>query len=237
MEQKREQEQEQDQEQEQEQEREQKRQRKLLEEMITRSCGRRTKAGPLAERLLTDFGTLTGVLRASPAALEQVDGMDEGLIRFIQLIAAILERCHSDAQKRGEILRSPREAIDYLRPYYFSAQREQLYLILLDGENRVKACHHLAQGELYSVQMEFGTVAKLALESGASRVILSHCHISTSEQPSQADLAVTAKLEQILGELGIRLVDHIILADGAEASMAARGLLSRPTEELYSPGG
>ncbi len=219
-----------------EQEQEQERQRKLLEEMITRSCGRRTEAGPLAERLLASFGTLSSVLRASPAALKQVDGMDEGLIRFIQLSAAILERCHSDAQNQGEILRTPQDAIDYLRPYYFSAQREQIYLILLDGENRVKACHHLAQGELYTVQLECGSIVKLALESGAAGVILSHCHISTSNQPSQADLSTTERLEQILHDLKIKLVDHIIIADGSEASMAELGLLSQSAEELYGSG-
>lgn len=211
--------------------------RVLLEKIIARSCGRGTEAGPLAERLLTVFGTLSDVLHASPTALEQVDGMDEGLIWFIQLIAAILERCHSDAQNQGEILRSHRDAIDYLRPYYFATQREQLYLLLLDRSNRVKACHHLAQGELHSVQMEFGAIVKLAMESGAAGVILSHCHISTSVQPSEADLAVTAKLEQILRDLEIKLIDHIIFADGAEASMAALGMLSRSAEELYGPDG
>ncbi|MCD7920136.1 MAG: hypothetical protein LUG45_08735 [Clostridiales bacterium] len=207
--------------------------RRLLEQMITRSCGRRMEAGPVAERLLAEFGSLHDVLHASPSALEQVEGVSEGFIRFTQLTAAIFEYCHRQEQDQREMLHSPRDAIAYLRPYFFSAEREQLYLLLLDGRNRVKVCHHLAEGALDSVHMDFGAIVKLTLESGASGVILSHCHISTSEQPSEADLRVTAQLKQVLDDLGVRLVDHIIFADGAESSMAELGLLGRAAEQRY----
>ncbi len=211
--------------------------RQLLEQMLTRSCGKGTEAGPVTERLLAEFGSLYDVLHASPNALEQVEGVSEGFIRFTQLTAAIFEYCHRQEQDRREMLQSPRDAIAYLRPYFFSAEREQLYLLLLDGRNRVKVCHHLAQGALDSVPMDFGAIVKLTLESGASGVILSHCHISTSEQPSEADLRVTAQLKQVLDDLGVRLVDHIIFADGAESSMAELGLLGRTAEQLYGPDG
>ncbi|MCD8127154.1 MAG: hypothetical protein LUD82_06775 [Clostridiales bacterium] len=55
---------------------------RLLEQMITRSCGRRMEAGPVAERLLAEFGSLHDVLHASPSALEQVEGGERGAHPF-----------------------------------------------------------------------------------------------------------------------------------------------------------
>ncbi|MCD8340815.1 MAG: hypothetical protein LUC87_01505 [Clostridiales bacterium] len=209
--------------------------RQLLEQMLTQSCGKRTEAGPVAERLLAEFGSLYDVLHASSCALEQVEGVSRQFIRFTRLTAALFERCHQEEQDERNRLRTPWEAMEYLRPYFFSVQREQLYLLLLDGRNRVKVCHHLAEGELDSVHMDFGAIVKLALECGASRVILAHCHISTSELPSEADLTITVQMKQVLDDLGIKLMDHIIFADGAESSMAELGLLGWTAEQLYGP--
>lgn len=207
--------------------------RRLLEKLLVRCRVGKAKARTVAARLLEDFGSLADVLHAQPDALEQVEGVNEEVARFVQLSAALFERCQQEEQDEAGRIKTPRDAMEYLRPYFFSAQREQLYLLLLDRNNRVMTCRHLALGELDSVHLDFGAVTKLVLGSGAGRVILSHCHISTSAAPSEADEQNTWQLGRLLAELNVKLVDHIIFADGAESSMAELGLLGGTAEQLY----
>lgn len=66
-------------------------------------------------------------------------------------------------------------------------------------------------------------VALRALHHHAGSVILTHNHPSGSVQPSAADKALTANLQSALALLDVRVLDHIIVAQGASYSMAEEG--------------
>ena len=68
-------------------------------------------------------------------------------------------------------------------------------------------------------------VVKQALEQGAAAVILAHNHPSGIAEPSQADRAITDRLQQALGLVDIRVLDHLVVGDGYAVSFAERGWL------------
>ncbi|WP_275043853.1 JAB domain-containing protein, partial [Stenotrophomonas maltophilia] len=63
----------------------------------------------------------------------------------------------------------------------------------------------------------------LALNAGA--VILAHNHPSGKADPSTADRAITTRLQEALGLVDIRLLDHFIVTADRALSMAALGIL------------
>lgn len=56
-------------------------------------------------------------------------------------------------------------------------------------------------------------------------MIFAHNHPSGVTEPSQADRQITSKLQQALGLLDIRVLDHFIIGDGAPYSFAEHGLI------------
>jgi DNA repair protein RadC len=68
-------------------------------------------------------------------------------------------------------------------------------------------------------------VVKLALDVGASAVVLAHNHPSGSVQASAADKALTQTLKSALALVDVRVLDHIIVAPGSAMSMAEAGLV------------
>lgn len=56
-------------------------------------------------------------------------------------------------------------------------------------------------------------------------MFLAHNHPSGVALPSQADVQATVQVRDALKRLDIRLIDHIIVADGDYVSMASSGLL------------
>jgi DNA repair protein RadC len=55
-------------------------------------------------------------------------------------------------------------------------------------------------------------VFRPAIRDAAAGVILVHNHPSGDPTPSPEDIAATARLDEVAATIGIRLVDHIVVA-------------------------
>ena len=56
-------------------------------------------------------------------------------------------------------------------------------------------------------------------------VIVSHNHPSGNAEPSQADIALTRSLSDLLDQVEIRLLDHVIVGAGGWVSLHSLGLI------------
>jgi DNA repair protein RadC len=56
-------------------------------------------------------------------------------------------------------------------------------------------------------------------------VILAHNHPSGVPEPSDADRLITRRIRDALELVDVRLLDHVVVGDGACVSLASRGLL------------
>ena len=102
---------------------------------------------------------------------------------------------------------------------------EQFRVILVDGKHRVIAEHLISQGTLTMSPVHPREVFSAAIRQGAAGMILVHNHPSGDASPSGDDLEITRRLVQVGDLVGIRVLDHVIVGDGAYASLADRGLL------------
>jgi DNA repair protein RadC len=59
-------------------------------------------------------------------------------------------------------------------------------------------------------------ILSAALLSGASAMVLAHNHPSGSSEPSEADTTSTRQIAQGAKLLGIKLLDHLVVARGGE---------------------
>jgi DNA repair protein RadC len=68
-------------------------------------------------------------------------------------------------------------------------------------------------------------VVRRALHHNAAATILAHNHPSGVAEPSQADEHITRRLREALALIDVRVLDHVVVGDGACVSFAERGLL------------
>jgi DNA repair protein RadC len=68
-------------------------------------------------------------------------------------------------------------------------------------------------------------VVRRTLQHNAAALILAHNHPSGVAEPSQADEHITRRLREALALIDVRVLDHVIVGDGACVSFAERGLL------------
>ncbi len=184
-----------------------------------------TSALELAQRLLARFGGLAGVAGAQVYELTRLKGL--GPAKAAQLVAAVeLVRRSLAAQLAvRDALTSPAVAGDYLRLWLGRRPNEVFAALFLDNRYRVIAAEELFQGTIDGASVHAREVVRRALAHNAAALIVAHNHPSGVTEPSAADLAITRRLREALALVDIRLLDHLIVGEGAPTSMAERGLL------------
>lgn len=185
---------------------------------------------PLAHRLVDEFGSLSGVFHATYDQLVKVPGVGHSTAVLLQLIPAAAARyMEQTASFEGQIV-SLWQLKEMLEPYFFGQRDELAYLVCMDGKSKVLGIRKLGEGIVDTVPIAARKVMEAALACNASQVVLAHNHVSGVAYPSQADVATTLKLEQLLAEAAsITLIDHLIFAGGDMVSMVDSGLLRRRT--------
>lgn len=130
-----------------------------------------------------------------------------------------------ESRVRGNPLESPDAATDYLRMQLAGYDREMFGCLFLDTRHNVIAFEILFQGTIDSATVHPREIVKRALELNAAAIIISHNHPSGTPEPSQADTAITKRITDACSLIDVRVLDHIVIATGGTASLAARGLL------------
>lgn len=121
-------------------------------------------------------------------------------------------------------LTSPDESKAYVKLQLSELKHEVFSCLFLDNRHRVIAFEKLFRGTINGASVHPREVVKEALSHNAAAVIFAHNHPSGSAEPSEADKQITARLNEALALIDVRVLDHLVV--GHEIiSFAERGLL------------
>ena len=195
---------------------------KLLE-LLFFYANPRSDTNPLAHELIDHFGSLAGILDATPEELQKVKGVGEHAAVLFKAVKEFSGRYLTVRTQVDDIARSTRDFYTLLRPYFFGARNEMLCLLCLDGKHKVLGIRRLGEGNVNAVNITTRLIAEAALSLNASAVVLAHNHVSGIAFPSDEDIATTNSLAPILNTLGVALVDHLIFVDDDMVSLRDSG--------------
>ena len=183
----------------------------------------RSDTNPLAHELMEHFGSLAGVLDATPEELQKVKGVGEHAAVLFKVVKELAGRYLTVRTQVDDIAQSSKDYYTLLRPYFFGARNERLCLLCLDGKHKVLGVRRLGEGNVNAVTVTTRLIAEAALSLNAAGVVLAHNHVSGLAFPSPEDLATTQSLASILSTMSITLVDHLIFVDDDMVSLRDSG--------------
>ena len=116
-------------------------------------------------------------------------------------------------------------ASNVIRKFYFDDINiyESFFILLLNRANNTTGFAKISQGGTAGTVVDIKIIAKYAVESLSSAVIICHNHPSGNIKPSEADINITKKIKDALLLLDISLTDHIILSENNYYSFADNG--------------
>lgn len=185
----------------------------------------RGDVNPLAHALMDRFGSLSGVLAAPAELLAQVEGVGERTAMLLRLVPQIAQMARLADMEREVALNTREKIGDYLLELFSRERNEAVYQVCLDGKGKLLACRRLGEGSASAVNLDVRKIVQNAIVFCACSVILAHNHPSGVALPSHEDRVATRMVREALETMGVRLVDHVIVADNDYVSMAESGLL------------
>ncbi|MDD3867609.1 MAG: DNA repair protein RadC, partial [Eubacteriales bacterium] len=148
-------------------------------------------------------------------------------VKASQILAALElgTRAQSQAHKPRTAIRSPDDAMLLFDGEMRHLPREELRALLLDIRSRVIRTVCLSQGGLSSAVIYPRDLFREAVKANAASLILAHNHPSGDASPSKEDIETTRRLMEAGEMMGIRVVDHLIVAAGGSVSLRQLGYL------------
>ncbi|MFK7853222.1 MAG: DNA repair protein RadC [Granulosicoccus sp.] len=179
----------------------------------------------VARDALSEFGSLSGILSADQS--EFCSGRGLGQARFALLQASLeMSRRHVFATvMQGDVLSSPEHVRHYISLHLTGLCHEVFSGLFLDNRHRVIEYRELFRGTIDSAAVYPREVVKRCLSCNAAAVIFAHNHPSGVAEPSDTDVRLTRKLVDALALIDVRVLDHLIIGQGVQTSLAERGLM------------
>lgn len=136
-------------------------------------------------------------------------------------------KVYSTEQTSKAPIHAPEDAITSLtrtHPNLFTEKREHFVCLYLDTRRRLLETRVLSVGTLEASLVHPREVLGPALELRASSILVAHNHPSGDAAPSSEDCALTKRLDKACHLMGIKLVDHIIVAGADFVSLRQEGM-------------
>ena len=165
----------------------------------------------IGRELVQNFGSLSGLARASLEELQVIKGIGRDKAIALQSAFTLARRMAAEIQETAPLMEGPDAIADLLREECRPYAVEHFFAILLDTRRRLIRKVHLTNGTLDAAIVHPRDVFRHAVVANASAMVLAHNHPSGDPTPSKADITVTRDLVRAGQLLKIEVLNHIIL--------------------------
>lgn len=133
----------------------------------------------------------------------------------------------TDFPYEGQTIRHSKSAADFVNSVLRDADAEKMIVLYTNNQNKIIGVTY-SSGTINATNVYPSQIAKTALLTGASGVIMVHNHPSGSLVPSIEDKRLTYSVITALNYIGLEVHDHIIYASPDKYySMADDGLIAQ----------
>ena len=200
----------------------------LLELLLFFSVPRRD-TNELGHKLINAFGSLSSVFDAPIELLQDVKGIGKSSAVLIKLIPEICRKYMEDKFDYHDRIIDSENAGVILMNKFIGRINETVILMLLDSKCKLLFCGVVNEGSVNSCDIYIRKLVEYAIKYNSSMAILAHNHPSGIALPSKNDIETTFAVKEALNLVGVKLIDHIIVADGDYVSIAQ----SKLSEHLF----
>jgi len=196
----------------------------ILELLLTYSIPRKN-CKPIAKELLKKNKNIKELFDAKEENLLEIDGLGRNTYIFLRLIKDITKICTQISLYEKVYINCTKELVDYLKLNIDNKELEYFKIILLNTNNQLVYDEILFKGTIDRSSIYIRELIKKIFKFDAKSVIFAHNHPSGSLKPSLSDINFTNKCKEILNNLEINLLDHIIVSSEGHYSFLENGIL------------
>lgn len=150
-----------------------------------------------------------------------------GPAKAVTVLAAseLGKRRMEEAPKERKRILCSKDIYELFHPLMCDLPVEECWILLLNQSSKIIDRIRISQGGLAATQVDVRCILREALLKRAVSLVLCHNHPSGSTRPSSDDDRLTQVVRQASATMNIRLLDHLIVTDGAYYSYSDEGKL------------
>ncbi len=196
----------------------------LLDLIIGGASG--SSASSPAKAVLEEVSELPppGLARLDLERLSGIRGIGPNVAARIVAGVELGRRIARAPRRRKDPVTSPEDVHKLFAPILGHLDYEEFHVLLLNSQNVPICTRMVTRGILDASLIHPREVFRDAIIRGAASIILVHNHPSGNPDPSPEDRSVTRALRAAGDQLGIPVLDHIIVAGAEHVSLASQGL-------------
>jgi len=191
-------------------------------ELLALLLGTGTRDRPaldVAAELVRSAGGVATLSRSTARELAQVHGV--GMARASRVAAAFeLGRRAIELAQRRPLIADPGDIYRVVAPRLAGLAQEVFLAVGLDIRNGLLDIVEVARGSVLDVQVHPREVFRPLVRMAAAGAVLVHNHPTGDPTPSPDDIELTRRLRAVGEVVGIPIVDHVVIGDGAFRSIA-----------------
>ncbi|MFZ2664195.1 MAG: DNA repair protein RadC, partial [Patescibacteria group bacterium] len=188
--------------------------------------GKDCPATNLARELLNKYSGLRNLLNVDTQELMNFKNIGYAKASSIKALGEIVNRYDQEDQSIGRVIKKPEDVYSLVKGDLASKDQEYLILVNLNSRSKVISKDIISKGTLTETLIHPREVFKKALSKNACSIVLAHNHPSNEALPSEDDIKVTKRVSKVGMEIGIPLIDHLIVTNKDFISMKAHKLFS-----------
>ena len=165
------------------------------------------KALQISKSLAKLARTEKGLFYLEPESIASLRGIGPSRASAIAAATELARRQYSKEWPKGKSI-DLKDLAQHLKTKLEGLGREHFYLFSFNRSFGLIQEHLLARGGLDAVNIYYRDIFKTLLNDRASKTLIAHNHPDESAHPSDVDLRSMQRLEKLLGEIGITLLDQ-----------------------------
>lgn len=185
----------------------------------------RQDTNELSHRLLSEFGSLAGVLDADIEDLRSIKGIGERTAIYLNSYQNIFKVYKQSKTSLKPRVTCVKEVYDCLGESLSLLANEECYLLCLNSSSRLILAKKLGAGTNNQVAVSMKDITETIIRTNTCALILVHNHPSGSLEPSQEDIDLTKKVFLNLVLNDTYMLDHIIVSPKGYYSFKHNGFI------------
>jgi len=167
----------------------------------------------MSNRLISEFG-LVNLFDCSLKELQVIKGI--GPNKAMQLLAMVELGKRYDQEKNSiKKITCAEDVFKLFHRRLKDKKQEHFHIIMLDTKNNnIVEEKLISKGTLNASIIHPREIFRSAIKNSCNKIILVHNHPSGDPTPSEDDLEITKKIMEVGEEIGISVLDHVIIGDG-----------------------
>jgi DNA repair protein RadC len=188
------------------------------------SGSRNESAVALSKRILSSVDSLNALGKMPVSQLVNFKGIGEA--KAITIIAALELGRRRRAEDAVDLIKvtSSKKIFEMMQPIIGELAHEEFWVLFLNNSNKIISKSQRSKTGMTGTIVDVRLVFKLALENGATGLILCHNHPSGNLEPSKADKEITKKLKAAGESLDVKVLDHLIITETKYYSFVDEGI-------------